>query len=63
MSYDVKVGSLVNIKPSIAPQRYYGLGIVVKVSGGRIFVKWSKQPNGMPKGCRVNSVEVVSEGR
>jgi hypothetical protein len=59
----IKVGSLVKFKPSVAAQRYYGLGIVVRVRGGKIFVKWSKQPNCIPRGCRINSVEVVSASR
>ena len=63
MTNDVKVGDLVNIKPSIAPPRYYGLGLVMRVEGDKCFVKWSvSQPRPLGE-CRVYALEVVSESR
>jgi hypothetical protein len=56
----IKVGNLVEMRPSIANPTFYGLGLVVKVEGEKCFIRWSV-PQPRPLGeCRAYALEVVS---
>jgi|6_EtaG_2_1085325.scaffolds.fasta_scaffold124767_3 hypothetical protein len=63
MTNDVKVGSLVKIRPAIASPSLYGIGLVVKVEGERCFVRWSELPDRPLRGCAAYALEVISESR
>jgi hypothetical protein len=59
----MQVGSLVTIKPAVAPPHLYGIGLVVKVERRRCFIKWSTMPDREAKSCERAFLELVSASR
>ena len=59
----MQVGSLVTIKPAVAPPHLYGVGLVVAIKDGRPLIAWPTMPDRKPHSCAAQFLELVSASR
>ncbi len=59
----MKIGDLVKMKPCVAPPELYGVGLIIRITGDRCHIRWSKSPDKPTGSCARWGLEVINANR